>query len=164
MSSNFNTNITETTKDEWLTPPWITDTLGPFDLDPCSPIHRPWPTAQNHLTISDNGLNTDWPTNHLIWCNPPYGRETFKWLNKLAKHPAGGIALIFARTETKGFHQEVWDKATSILFLQGRLRFHHVTGQQGGTANAPSCLIAYGQEANNRLHRIATKGKLVLLN
>ena len=37
-------------KDEWLTPPEITTDLGPFDLDPCSPIKRPWPTAENHYT------------------------------------------------------------------------------------------------------------------
>ena len=28
-------------KDEWLTPKEITDSLGPFDLDPCSPVKRP---------------------------------------------------------------------------------------------------------------------------
>jgi len=32
-------------KDEWLTPPDIIKALGPFDLDPCAPIVRPWPTA-----------------------------------------------------------------------------------------------------------------------
>ena len=163
MIINFNTTISKTTKDEWLTPPWITENLGPFDLDPCSPIVRPWPTAHKHLTINDDGLANKWPEDNLIWCNPPYGRETFKWMNKLAEHPGGGIALIFARTETKGFHEEVWNKATSILFLKGRLRFHHVSGQQGGTANAPSCLIAYGEEAHKRLLKIAIKGKLVSL-
>lgn len=29
-------------KDEWLTPPQIIKALGGFDLDPCSPINRPW--------------------------------------------------------------------------------------------------------------------------
>lgn len=27
--------------DEWLTPKYIIDALGPFDLDPCAPIQRP---------------------------------------------------------------------------------------------------------------------------
>lgn len=31
--------------DEWLTPPQLLKCLGPFDLDPCSPVDRPWPTA-----------------------------------------------------------------------------------------------------------------------
>lgn len=37
--------------DEWLTPPKIIDKLGEFDLDPCSPIFRPWDTANKHYTI-----------------------------------------------------------------------------------------------------------------
>ncbi len=42
-------------KDEWLTPPEIVRSLGTFDLDPCSPINRPGPTAKRHLTIDDDG-------------------------------------------------------------------------------------------------------------
>ena len=50
MSKNFNT-VTDG-NDEWLTPRYITDTLGPFDLDPCSPgDRRPWDTATYHLDI-----------------------------------------------------------------------------------------------------------------
>ena len=150
-------------KDEWLTPQWITDTLGPFDLDPCSPINRPWPTANRHLTINDNGLTSPWHPNEFVWCNPPYGPQTFTWLKKLAAHPAGGIALIFARTETKGFHETIWEKAHSILFLKGRIKFHHVTGQQGQTATAPSVLIGYGTTATQRLQQADIPGKLILL-
>ena len=44
--------------DEWLTPPEIIKALGPFDLDPCSPINRPWDTARKHYTIENNGLSS----------------------------------------------------------------------------------------------------------
>lgn len=43
--------------DEWLTPPEIIRKLGPFDLDPCSPVKRPWETAKNHYTEENNGLS-----------------------------------------------------------------------------------------------------------
>jgi hypothetical protein len=99
--SNKNFNTVTDGHDEWLTPKYITDTLGPFDLDPCSPgDRRPWDTATYHLDESDNGLAAPWFGK--VWCNPPYGRETFKWLSKLADH-GNGIALVFARTETAGF-------------------------------------------------------------
>jgi hypothetical protein len=127
-------------EDEWLTPPELIRALGPFDLDPCSPINRPWSTAEKHYTIEDDGLNKNW--NGRIWCNPPYGKETFKWLEKLANH-GNGIALIFARTETIGFHREIWGKADSIFFFKGRLKFHHVSGTQAAGSNAPSCLVSY---------------------
>ena len=89
-------------KDEWLTPPSIVRTLGPFNLDPYSPIHRPWETADRHLTVLDDGLTARWAPHEFVWLNPPYGPETWGWLKRLADHPGGGVALIFARTETAG--------------------------------------------------------------
>ena len=146
--------------DEWLTPKYITDDLGPFDLDPCSPINRPWDTANKHYTVEDDGLVQEWK-GHFIFCNPPYGTETFKWIKKLSEHD--GIALIFARTDTKGFHSEIFDKADAILFIKGRLRFCTVEGVQAQAAGAPSCLVAYGEEAVKRLERSTIKGRLVML-
>jgi len=52
--SPIKTKINKT--NEWLSPPEIVKVLGPFDLDPCSPVYRPWPTAREHYTIIDNGL------------------------------------------------------------------------------------------------------------
>lgn len=46
--------------DEWLTPPEILVALGEFDLDPCAPVVRPWPTAKHHFTVEDDGLNQSW--------------------------------------------------------------------------------------------------------
>lgn len=97
----------------WLTPPHILDALGPFDLDPCG--HPDWPTARRRVTLPDDGLAADWSGR--VWLNPPYGREVWEWLAKLAAH-GDGIALVFARTETEGFVREVWGKADAILFLQ----------------------------------------------
>lgn len=126
-------------KDEWLTPPHILKALGEFDLDPCSPIKRPWPTAKTHYTVDDNGLKKDW--HGRVWCNPPYGREAEKWLARLADH-GSGIALIFARTETRMFFSQVWPKASAILFIEGRLHFHHVDGTRAkANAGAPSVLV-----------------------
>ncbi|NCA80437.1 MAG: adenine methyltransferase [Sphingobacteriia bacterium] len=138
---NFNTNTKN--NDEWLTPPKLIKALGVFDLDPCSPINRPWDTANQHYTVDDDGLNNDW--HGRVWLNPPYGRDTFKWMEKLANHKSG-IALIFARTETKGFHEQIWNKASSIFFFEGRIKFHYVDGTQGQAANAPSCLVSYSEE------------------
>lgn len=130
-------------KDEWLTPPKIVQALGEFDLDPCSPVNRPWDTAKHHFNINDDGLNQDWFGR--VWCNPPYGREAIKWMRKLAEH-GKGTALIFARTETAMFFETVWGKAESVLFLKGRLHFHHVDGSRAAAnGGAPSVLISYGE-------------------
>lgn len=130
-------------KEEWLTPPEIITSCGPFDLDPCAPVNRPWPTAKNHFTIKDNGLKQPWVGR--VWCNPPYGRKTGEWLAKCAEH-GNCIALIFARTETQFFFENVWAQAHALLFIKGRLQFYHVTGKKGNSAGAPSVLIAYNPE------------------
>lgn len=151
---------TETGTNEWLTPPEIIKSLGEFDLDPCSPINRPWSTAKKHYTIEDDGLFMPWEGR--VYCNPPYGNETGKWLTKCAMH-GNAIALTFARTETKMFFDTVWNAANALLFFKGRLRFHKVTGEQGDSAGAPSVLIAYGEANASILEQCNLKGKFIRL-
>lgn len=147
-------------KDEWLTPPYIFEALGPFFTDPCAPVDPPWRIGQfvNYNYLND-GLSRLWLG--FVWCNPPYGRETGKWLEKMKEHN-NGIALVFARTDTRMFHDYVFT-ADAILFLKGRLSFYTVDGKKGGTAGAPSCLVAYGSEAVERLRYSELAGKLVEL-
>jgi hypothetical protein len=135
-------------KEEWLTPPTIIEAFGPFDLDPCAPVTRPWETATNHFTILDDGLARPWQG--FVWCNPPYGPKTRDWLAKCAAYN-NCLALVFARTDTHWFQNHVWPHATSLFFIKGRLSFYHVGGEKGGTAGAPSVLIAYGALADQRL-------------
>lgn len=132
-------------KDEWLTPPSLVKLLGDFDLDPCAPAQRPWDTAGLHYSVHDNGLAMPWFGR--VWLNPPYGRQMAEWVARLADH-GDGIALVFARTDTEAFHEIVWPKASALLFLRGRLHFHHVSGERAiHNSGAPSVLVAYG-EAN----------------
>jgi len=94
------------------------------------------------ISQPEDGLAANW--HGRVFLNPPYGPETWKWLARLAVH-GSGIALVFARTETAGFHAEVWRKAVGLLFLEGRLFFHTPDGKRGkSNAGGPSVLIAYG--------------------
>jgi hypothetical protein len=128
--------------DEWLTPPEIVRALGPFDLDPCSPVARPWDTATAHYNVKDDGLAQPWRGR--VWLNPPFGLQAIKWLRRLVAH-GNGIALIPARTETRMFYGCVWDVADAICFVRGRPHFHYVDGTRAkANSGAPICLIAYG--------------------
>lgn len=148
--------------DEWLTPPYIIKSLGQFDLDPCSPINRPWDTASKHYTISDGGLLLPWDGR--VWLNPPYGKEMALWLQKMAEHD-NGVALTFARTDTAAFHQHVFSSAMSMLFIEGRLTFFTVRGTPGAfNGGAPSVLIAYGESNVDALAESGINGKHVLIN
>jgi hypothetical protein len=133
----------KTGKEEWLTPPYIINQLGEFDLDPCAPINRPWDTAKHHYTIEDDGLKQPWRGR--VWLNPPYGNKTGEWMRKMAEH-SNGIALTFARTDTEWFQKYVFMYGHAILFIKGRIQFYHANGHRSLTsAGAPSCLIAYGK-------------------
>lgn len=137
--------------DEWLTPPAILAPLGTFDLDPCAPIARPWPTATTHYTVTDDGLSRPWFGR--VWMNPPFGREAVRWMRRLDAH-GNGIALLPARTETAMFFETVWGAADAICFLQGRPHFHYVDGSRAAfNSGAPICLIAYGVDNARVLDR-----------
>lgn len=144
--------------DEWLTPPTLIAQLGPFDLDPCSPVVRPWDTAKNHFNRDHDGLVQPWRGR--VWLNPPFGREAVKWLRKMADH-GDGIALVPARTETAMFYECVWNVADAVCFTKGRPHFHYVDGRRAAAnSGAPICLIAYGK-ANVQALRCANLGKVV---
>ncbi len=145
---------------EWYTPAWIFRRIGlDFDLDPCHPEKRlPWLPAWNVMDINDDGLASDWFG--LVWLNPPYGKFTSRWLEKMHHH-RNGIALVFARTDCAWYHDYV-QNADAILFLRGRIKFVDgmgVTG--GGGAGSGSMLIAWGGESVNALEKMADCGHFV---
>lgn len=138
----------------WLTPIEIVRSLGHFDLDPCG--FPGWPTADHLICLPEDGLTTPW--NGRVWLNPPYGSEAWVWLDKLAAHGTG-TALIFARTETHGFVEQVWGKASAVKFLHGRLRFYRPDGTRAErNAGAPSVLVDYGDKDAELLKASDTPG------
>ncbi len=128
-------------QDEWLTPPGVIEALGPFDLDPCAPVVRPWDTAQAHYTIEDDGLSKPWTGR--VWMNPPYGRATPTWIARLAEH-GQGTALLMVRTDTAWFQDHVFERASGLFFLRGRVAFHEPDGRKADPAPAPCVLVGYG--------------------
>ena len=69
--------------------------------------------------------------------NPPYGREIKHWVKK-ASEATGGVVvmLIPARTDTKYFHDYIYNKA-EIRFIRGRLKF----GDSKNSAPFPSMVV-----------------------
>ncbi|MGE4296809.1 MAG: DNA N-6-adenine-methyltransferase [Desulfovibrionaceae bacterium] len=150
-------------KDEWLTPPEIIRALGPFDLDPCAPVARPWDTARLHYTIQDNGLSRTWTGR--VWLNPPYGRDVVLWIRRMDRHN-NGCALVFARTDTAWFQKNIFHgNALAVFFLAGRLNFHHVDGRRSShNGGAPSCLIAWGKGNVSSVERSGLEGAMVRID
>jgi hypothetical protein len=161
--------VAETT--DLLTPPSLLVALGalrarageyalgpvPFDLDPCASARQPWATARTMWTEYEDGTARQWAGD--VWLNPPYGRELYSWLARLAAH-GDGAALLYARTDTQGFREWVWGKADALYFFTGRLFFHQpVSGEQcPANCAGPMCLAMYGAKAVDRAKRLAAGG------
>jgi len=154
----------KTSSDDWITPRWLLGHLPEFDLDVCASVAQPWPCAKRSLTRKENGLLRTWEG--FVWCNPPYGRSTAMWLNRMALHN-DGVALVFARTDTRMFFSDVWPFASVLLFLRGRLTFHYPDGSKpkdGHNSGGPSVLIGYGLRAAKALIDASQLGALVIPN
>jgi hypothetical protein len=146
---------------DWITPKYIIDAfgIGWFDLDPCSSLTQPWLCARDAYTVEQDGLAQGWFGN--VWCNPPYGPHTSVWVKRLADH-GEGVALIFARTDTKLWQDDIFPTADGYLDIRGRMKFCRPDGtvHPQGNAGAPSCLIAWGQKNRDKLIEICDKGTI----
>lgn len=134
-------------KDDWETPQDLFESLDAtyhFGLDAAS-SHENAKCAE-HFTAEDNSLFLDWSGYGTVWCNPPYGRTSRAWIEKMAKEARKGVrivALLPARTDTAAFHEYIYNKPNvRIEFIRGRLKFE-VNGVAGQSAPFPSMLVYF---------------------
>ena len=76
--------------DEWETPQAFFDALDSefhFTIDVCATPENA--KCARFYTREQDGLSQDW-TGETVYCNPPYGREMPKWIEKCAKHGLSG--------------------------------------------------------------------------
>lgn len=129
-------------KDDWTTPPDFFKQLDNefhFTLDAASSEENH--LCKNYFTIETDGLSQDWG-GHRVFCNPPYGRQIGKWVQKAweeAKKPNTTIVMLLpARTDTKWFHNYIYHQA-KIRFIKGRLKF----GGSQNSAPFPSMVVIW---------------------
>ena len=130
---------------DWATPQDFFDKLNlefRFTLDPCA-------DASNHKCAryydrEQDGLSRDWEGER-VFCNPPYGKEIGKWVQKSfeesKKKNTLVVMLIPARTDTKYFHDYIYGKA-EIRFIRGRLKF----GNSKTAAPFPSMVVIFNNK------------------
>lgn len=153
----MNTSLMFSSKsDKWETPQDFFDELNRefgFSLDVCALPGNAKTTR--YYTPSQDGLAQPWEG--VVWCNPPYGRQIGKWVERAVLSAEAGavvVMLLPARTDTKWFHEYIYGKA-EIRFVRGRLRF-------GGAANPapfPSMVVVF----RGNLQKVAqgtTEGKM----
>lgn len=130
--------------DQWSTPQDLFDELNEefrFTLDPCADEtnHK----CDLYFTKEDDGLSQPWCGN-TVFCNPPYGREIGKWVEKawFVNYACGDcvVMLIPARTDTRWFHEYIYNNPyAEVRFLKGRLKF----GDSKNSAPFPSMVVVF---------------------
>ena len=119
----------------WGTPQHLFDTLDEefnFTLDPCATPETA--KCKKFYTKEDDGLSKDW-IGERVFCNPPYGTEIKNWVKKCSESEAVVVMLIPARTDTRYFHEYIYQKQNvEIRFIKGRIKF---VGKQKGSGAAP---------------------------
>lgn len=128
--------------DNWATPQDFYDKLDSefhFTLDPCADKNNH--KCKKYYTKEDDGLLQDWG-GETVFCNPLYGRQISKWVekcfNESRKDKTIVVMLIPARTDTKYFHQYIYNKA-ELRFVKGRLKF----GDSKANAPFPSMVVIF---------------------
>jgi phage N-6-adenine-methyltransferase len=126
--------------DEWSTPQDFWDELNVefmFEIDVAASADNY--KVDDYFTMEDDALKMDWG-GLVCWLNPPYSkcREFIAKSVAEAKKGATVVCLVPSRTDTRWWHEHVWDRekhqpraGVEIRFIKGRLKFG------GATAGAP---------------------------
>ena len=102
-----------------------------------------------------DALSTEpWPTGARIWINPPYSRVQKDFIARAAWEVDQGrvdrvVMLLPARTDTKVFHDYIWDRerrqpydwVREVDFVKGRLTFGTAAGAAPAAAPFPSMVV-----------------------
>jgi phage N-6-adenine-methyltransferase len=124
--------------DQWATPQDFFDEINKefnLELDVCADHYNH--KCDIYFTKHDNGLTQNWYKRR-CWMNPPYGREIGKWVKKASESNTLVVCLLPARTDTKWFHDYIYNKA-EIRFIKGRLKF----GYSKNSAPFPSMIVIF---------------------
>lgn len=123
--------------DLWETPQELFDELNwefGFQTDVCAIPENA--KCEAFYTPEQDGLAQEWTG--VCWCNPPYGRQVWKWVKKAAESEATVVMLLPARTDTIWFHDYILPNA-EIRFIKGLLKF----GGSKNSAPFPSMICIF---------------------
>lgn len=139
----INTEVMFSSKsDQWETPQGFFDKLNEefhFTLDPCADERNH--KCGKYYTEEMDGLKQSWKGER-VFCNPPYSKVK-DWVKKChqeSKNQALAVMLVPARTDTKWFHEYIYQQANvEVRFIKGRLKF----GDGKNSAPFPSMVAIF---------------------
>jgi phage N-6-adenine-methyltransferase len=121
----WNSGVMSSIRQDWATPTQLFKMLDAefhFTLDVCADPGN----AKCAEFFTQDALERHWVPlkDGPVWCNPPYGREIGKWVERGYRESRGYFTVVMllpARTDTQWFHE--YCLKGEIRFLRGRLNF-----------------------------------------
>lgn len=143
---NPTNNITfSSNTDDWETPDAFFQALdGEFHFVLDAAANSKNAKCDRYYSKEQDGLSKTWQFGGAVWCNPPYGRNIYKWVQKASYEAKKGttvVMLLPASTDTKWFHEMIYTKA-EVRFVQGRLKFKS-DGKEKDRATFPSMIVVF---------------------
>ena len=129
--------------DNWETPVDLLDyALDYFDFEPSLDLCATGFNKKCKLFIKDHALDMDWKRDSFL--NPPY--ENVKdWIRKAyyehRKWNVSILALVFAKTDTKVWHECILHGKAEIYFIEGRVHFYKTVRDQKIQPPYPSAFV-----------------------
>lgn len=154
-------------ENEWYTPAFILDaarkTMGGFDCDPASSAAaNKLVKAEKFFDKDDDGL-TRKAWGDRVWLNPPYAQPLIgQFIDALAARVESdnvkqACVLVNNATETV-WGQTLLALASSVCFLQGRVRFIDQDGNSSGAPLQGQMVIYVGARVDSFATRFSTLG------
>ena len=129
-------------KQDWGTPQWIINTLGPFDLDVAASAENA--KAPRYYTKEQNGLDLPWEDAR-VWCNPPFAK-IIPWVMKAEEELELGtfweLFLLVPVSSSTAWFRKAYFLCTELYLFDKRLQFEGAPG----TAREDHCLFYYNSE------------------
>jgi phage N-6-adenine-methyltransferase len=148
-------------KPDWGTPPKLfqelSEEFGPFQLDAATREDNPLGTPL-FFTKENSAFLYTWFDKGPVFINPPYGKEVIKWVRGAwyaALYGALVVMLLLARTDTKWFHEYIYDNkicdvlipkpTVEVRFLRGRQKMIDLDNptKKPNTAPFPSMVVIF---------------------
>ena len=146
-------------RSNWETPDWLFDQLHReflFTVDASADAENF--KIERYWDIENDGLSRDW-SRERVWCNPPYGREIWRWIRKARESSGLVVMLLPVRSETAWWCEDVL-ASSEIRFIQGRVHFKINGGvnphPKGSRPVFASVIVIFGSGAGPRISTMKT--------
>jgi len=139
LSATFNLS-----KDNiWETPPDVFEFgCNLFNFTPKIDVCATNQDKKCEFFIGENSLDKIWHKNFFM--NPPYSNVK-DWIRKAyfshIKYNVSGLALLFAKTDTKVWHECILHGQAEVYFIQGRIKFFKNGVESKNPAPYPSAFV-----------------------